>query len=156
MWRCQIKYTCHDYEALWLSWGKLTQTVQVGKYMSYYVVYYIFQCCIIFTIKLFCHDTVDGRNPAPPGIDSKLVNNNNNNGILHYQPQVVIAGFLNHQQYVIDIFDGWSVYINKPDVLSLPHSKGNAPRVLCIANGRAEFVAGSFKMEGAQAPLYEC
>ena len=41
--------------------------------------------------------TVDGRNPAPPGTWD--VKNLVNNGI-NYQPQQVIAGSLNHQQYV--------------------------------------------------------
>ena len=39
---------------------------------------------------------VDGRNTnQPPGMYKTL----GNNGI-NYQPQLVIAGFLNHQQYV--------------------------------------------------------
>ena len=36
--------------------------------------------------------TVDGRNPAPPGMYKNLVNHGKN-----YQPPLVIAGFLNHQ-----------------------------------------------------------
>ena len=44
-----------------------------------------------------CHDTVDGRNPKqPPSICKKSVNDG-----INYQPQLVIAGFLNHQQYVM-------------------------------------------------------
>ena len=38
--------------------------------------------------------TVDWRNPAPPGMCKNLVNNG-----IKYQPQLVIAGFLNHQQF---------------------------------------------------------
>ena len=38
--------------------------------------------------------TVDGRNPAPPGMHNNPVNNG-----ISYQPQRVNAGFLNHQQY---------------------------------------------------------
>ena len=37
--------------------------------------------------------TVDGRNPAPPGMSKNLANNG-----INYQPQLVIARFLNHQQ----------------------------------------------------------
>ena len=38
--------------------------------------------------------TVDGRNPAPPWDVKHHVNNR-----INYQPQLVTAGFLNHQQY---------------------------------------------------------
>ena len=37
---------------------------------------------------------VDGRNPAPPWDVKHHVNNR-----INYQPQLVTAGFLNHQQY---------------------------------------------------------
>ena len=45
-------------------------------------------------------DTVDGWNPANHRLDG--IKNPENNGEKNFQPQLVIAGFLNHQQYVID------------------------------------------------------
>ena len=38
-------------------------------------------------------DTVDERNPAPPEMYKTLYG-------INYQPHLVIAGFLNHQQYL--------------------------------------------------------
>ena len=38
-------------------------------------------------VEVFFVGSVDGRNPAPPGLYKTL-----------YQPQLVNAGFLNHQQ----------------------------------------------------------
>ena len=43
----------------------------------------------------FWGDTVDGRNPAPPGMYKNPVNN-----VINYLSLNWLAGFLNHQQYV--------------------------------------------------------
>jgi len=57
-------------------------------------------------------------NPAPPGIYINLANNG-----INYQPQLVNAGFLNHQQYGSFSYVGvsknrdtpkWMVYNGKP------------------------------------------
>ena len=50
----------------------------------------------LMTINTVGHDTVDGRNPKQPaGMYKNPVNN-----AITYQPQLVIAGFLNHQEYL--------------------------------------------------------
>ena len=57
----------------------------------------------IYRIGLEKMDTVDGRTPAPPNMYHQPCYFR---GYSHYSPyQLVIAGFLNHQQYVLNFED---------------------------------------------------
>ena len=60
----------------------------------------------------FMVDTVDGRNPAPPGRHKTLQIHNG----INYQPQLVNAGFLNHQQYDRQIFQSQSENFGAPPI----------------------------------------